>query len=151
MPNKQANIKHEDTSEKFELTIEGRLENLAIVGEFIAKTVQYYQIESKALYAVQLSVDEACTNIIEHGYSITGKIVIRCALLDKQFIVNIMDWGEPFDPTNTPSPDIKSALNERKAGGLGIYFIKEYMDKVSYTRVNGMNQLTIVKYIKTKN
>ncbi len=141
-----------DALEKqFELTVEGKLENLAVIGAFIEKTMRHYHINSsKTIYAVQLSVDEACSNIIKYGYSgkVGGTIVIRCILQDEKFIVNIMDRGERFDPTKMPTPDTESGLNERKVGGMGIYFMREFMDEVSYIRVDGMNLLTIAKYIK---
>jgi len=59
-----------------------------------------------------------------------------------------MDWGKPFNPTTKPKPDLESGLDERKEGGLGIFFIKKFMDEVSYTRSDCMNLLTIAKYIK---
>ena len=141
------------SEKQFELTVEAKLENLAKIGSFIEETMRQSHIESiKTVYAVQLSVDEACTNIIEHGYADkAGKIVIRCALLADKFVVDIMDWGEPFDPTKIPAPDIDSGVDERKVGGLGIYFMKENMDEVSYSRRDGMNLLTIAKYIKKQN
>jgi anti-sigma regulatory factor (Ser/Thr protein kinase) len=134
--------------------VESKLENLPKIGEFIDETMRYYGIRNlKDIYAVQLSVDEVCTNIIEHAYSnkTDGLIVIRCGLLGEKFIVNIIDWGEAFDPTKIPKPDIDSGLNERKEGGLGIYFMKKFMDEVKYVRVNDRNLLTITKYIKNEN
>ncbi len=153
MPDEKTKIKtgNDAQEEKFELAVEGKLENLAKISMFIDKTMRHYHIDNlKTIYAVQLSVDEACTNIIEHGYSnkTEGTIVIRCILLDEKFIVNIMDWGESFAPTAIPQPETESGLNERKAGGLGIYFMRKYMDEVSYFRLDSMNLLTIAKYIK---
>ncbi len=136
---------------KFELSVDGKLENLAKIGLFIDQTMRHYSIcSSETIYAVQLSVDEACTNIIEYGYSnkTEGKIVIRCSLTDKKFVVEILDWAEPFDPTTLPKPDTQSQLDERKTGGLGIYLMRKYMDEVSHVRLKGMNLLTIAKYIK---
>ncbi|MCW4000759.1 MAG: ATP-binding protein [Candidatus Bathyarchaeota archaeon] len=136
--------------EKFELTVEGKMENLARIGEFIEETMHYYSIDNpRDVHAVQLSVDEACTNIIEHAYSsMEGKIVVGCMLTDSKFIVEISDWGGPFDPTTLPEPDVESGLSERKAGGLGIFFMKKFMDEVSYLRRDDKNLLTIAKYIK---
>jgi serine/threonine-protein kinase RsbW len=139
-----------ETAEKFTLTVKSNLKNLTKISEFINKAMQHYNIHNvKDTYAVQLSVDEACTNIIKHAYNNNseGIIVISCVFLDKKFVVNIMDWGESFDPTTMPKPDTESCLNERKEGGLGIFFMKKFMDEISYTRCNDMNLLTITKYL----
>src|SRR5512140_2349468 len=106
---------------------------------------------SKDIFAIQLSVDEACTNIIKHAYSnkSEGVIMIRCMLSSpgNKFIINIMDWGKPFDPTNAPEPDTKSNLNERQEGGLGIFLMKKFMDSIKYTSLENMNKLVLVKYL----
>ncbi len=138
---------------KSELTVESKLENLPIIAEFVTETMKRYDIHSlKDIYAVQLSVDEACTNIIQHAYSdkTGGEIVIRCMLSsrDNKFTVNIIDWGKPFDLTSVPEPDTKSGLNERKVGGLGIAFMKKFMDDVKYARDKDRNLLIMVKHIE---
>jgi len=139
------------TPEKFELTVENKLENLPKISEFLDEAMRHYQIQNpKDNYAVQLSVDEACTNIIKHAYADKdkGAITIHCRKVDEKFVVDIMDWGKPFNPTTKSKPDLESGLDERQVGGLGIFFIKKFMDEVSYTRSDCMNLLTIAKYIK---
>ncbi len=140
---------------EFELTVESKLENLTRISEFMTETMRHYNIHStKDMYAVQLSVDEACTNIIKHAYSdkSEGVIVIRCMLSSpgNKFIVNIMDWGKVFDPTIISNPDIESSLNERKEGGLGIYFMRKLMDEVKYVRCEDKNLLIMVKYMQNE-
>jgi anti-sigma regulatory factor (Ser/Thr protein kinase) len=62
-----------------------------------------------------------------------------------------MDWGKPFDPTTTGDPNTEIGLNERKEGGLGIFFVKKFMDEVKYVRRDNMNLLTVAKNIKKEN
>lgn len=138
---------------KFEITTESEMKNLPRIGEFITETMRHYNIQnSKDIYSVQLAVDEACTNVIQHAYSKRSgeSIVIRCMLSStrNKFIVNIIDWGKSFDPTIIPKPDTESCLDERKEGGLGIFFMRKFMDEVKYVSSNGMNILTMVKYLK---
>ena len=147
MPCEKAKI----NKEKFELTVDSKLESLPKIGKFLDETMQHYEIQdSKDRYAVQLSVNEACTNIINHAYTDKneGTIAIHCMMMDAKFVVNIIDWGKPFDPTSKPKPDTESGLDERKAGGLGIFLIRKFMDEVSYSRSDCMNLLTIAKYIQ---
>jgi len=137
---------------EFELKVDSKLENLNRINEFMTETMRDYNIHnSKDIHAVQLSVEEAFTNIIKHAYSnkSEGMIVIRCLLskLGDKFIVNIMDWGIAFDPIVLPKPDTESSLNERKVGGLGVFFMKKFMDEVKYVRCKDMNLLIMVKYI----
>ncbi|MCW4024495.1 MAG: ATP-binding protein [Candidatus Bathyarchaeota archaeon] len=136
-----------------ELTVESELKNLPVIGEFIDETMRCFGIDDvKDIYAVKLSVDEACTNIIKHSYSNkqAGKIVVHCMLTEKgeKFVVQIMDWGEAFDPIALPAPDTQSGLTERKEGGLGVFFMKKFMDEVTYRRSDNMNLLIIAKHIK---
>jgi serine/threonine-protein kinase RsbW len=106
---------------------------------------------SKDIYAVQLSVDEACTNVIQHAYSNKSgeRIVIRCMLsgTDNKFVVHIIDWGKSFDPTSVPKPDTQSSLNERREGGLGLFLMREFMDSIKYTSIQNVNKLVMVKYL----
>jgi anti-sigma regulatory factor (Ser/Thr protein kinase) len=66
----------------------------------------------------------------------------------QKFVVQIMDWGAAFDPTTLPAPDTESNLDERKEGGLGIFFMKKFMDEITYCRSDNMNLLIIAKHIK---
>ncbi len=138
----------------FELKVESKLENLGRISEFIVETMKLQGIKnSRDIYAVQLAVDEASTNIIKHAYSdkINGQIFIRCMLneLESEFIVNIVDWGNSFNPNSIPRPDIATGLNARKEGGLGIYFMEKFMDIVKYDFNNGVNRLIMIKHLKT--
>ena len=140
---------------EFELTVDGKLENLTRISEFMTETMRHCNIHnSKDMFAIQLSVDEACTNIIKHAYSnkSEGVIMIRCMLSSpgNKFIVNIMDWGKAFDPTIVPKPDTDSSLIERKVGGLGIFFMRKFMDEIKYVRGKDMNLLIMAKYLQNE-
>jgi serine/threonine-protein kinase RsbW len=136
---------------KFKITVDSKLENLSVIGQFIEDTLRQCQIDSpNNVHAFQLSVDEACTNVIEHAYaySTSGEISVSCSFTGEKFTVTIEDNGAPFDPTKKPDPDVNQGLDERKAGGLGIYFMKKLMDEVQYIRKDDKNLLTLTKNIK---
>jgi serine/threonine-protein kinase RsbW len=132
---------------QFELEVEAKLNNLPVISDFIAETMERLEVDSSTSYKVQLAVDEACTNIIQHGYSgQKGSIKILCKLEDSEFTVTIRDRGKPFDPRSVPPPDLEADLDKRKVGGLGVYFMRKMMDEMSYSfdAVNG-NRLTMRK------
>ena len=114
----------------FELKIDSDLKNLELVADFITKTMRESGAQNeKDIFDVQLAVDEALTNIIEHAYAGIkgGKITVQCRLSEskKEFTVKLKDSGKPFDPQTVASPDTDAKLEERKVGGLGIYFMKQ--------------------------
>lgn len=53
---------------RWELTVDGRFENLATIADFVIQAAQASGLDEKAVFEVQMAVDEACTNIIQHDY-----------------------------------------------------------------------------------
>lgn len=133
-----------------DLTVDGRLENLATIAEFVTKVAQASGLNEKATFEVQLAVDEACTNIIEHGYGEekNGEIALCCEFAEGDFVVTIRDNARLFEPDAVPSPDITCSLDKRKKGGLGLYFMRQLMDEVSFHFDAEGNKLTMVKRIR---
>ncbi|MFZ2197776.1 MAG: ATP-binding protein, partial [Thermodesulfovibrionales bacterium] len=58
------------------------------------------------------------------------------------FVIEVTDWGAPFDATALPDPNL--TLEERPVGGLGIYLIKKMTDEMRYTRQDGQNILSLI-------
>jgi serine/threonine-protein kinase RsbW len=82
-------------------------------------------------------VDEACSNIIEHAYSGGPKgahIDCKCLITDDQLRIQLHDHGHAFNPLMIPTPDINASLEERTRGGLGIFFMRHYMDEVIFKK-----------------
>jgi anti-sigma regulatory factor (Ser/Thr protein kinase) len=117
---------------QFELKIDGKLENLSVIADFIAIAMRQIGAE-KEIFEVQTAVDEACTNIIQHAYAGKGGVIaISCQLQDNHIVITITDRGMPFDPGSVPPPDLEADLNHRRVGGLGMYLMRKLMDDVSY-------------------
>ena len=56
------------------------------------------------------------------------------------------DDGITFDPfTATPEPDLEAGVNERRIGGLGVYFVQSLMDEVAYERRDNHNRITLIQ------
>jgi anti-sigma regulatory factor (Ser/Thr protein kinase) len=115
-----------------------RFENLDPVRTFVAEAAEACSLEPAAIYAVQLAVDEAFTNIVEHAYGgeCDEKIECICQVARNGLNISLRDCGKPFDPQAVPSPDLEAGLEEREVGGLGLYFIYQLMDKVQFSFFN---------------
>jgi serine/threonine-protein kinase RsbW len=129
-------------------TFPGRFSSLADIAQFVTQAAREAGLDSKAAYAVQLAVDEACSNIIEHAYGGEGcgQIECTCDVTPRGLRVVLSDQGESFDPASIPPPNLHVPLKDRQSGGLGIYLIRKMMDEVTYeTAPEGVNRLTMVK------
>ena len=140
-----------DTSETH--TFPGRFDSLAAINQFVTRVAETAGLGTKAIYAVQMAVDEACSNIIEHAYGGEGRGPIECTCLvhDDQLIVILGDYGCPFDPSSVPRPNLCPNLDKRSSGGLGLFFIRQLMDHVLFESKPGAgNTLTLIKRRKIK-
>ncbi|MDH4137960.1 MAG: ATP-binding protein [Anaerolineae bacterium] len=130
------------------VTFPARFDSLAAIGEFVTRAAEAAGLDARAVYAVEMAVDEACANIIEHAYGGEGRGDIECTCIVKnnELTVILRDYGCPFDPTSVPEPDLCASLEDREVGGLGLYCIRQLMDKVrfEFTPDSG-NVLTMVK------
>jgi len=59
------------------------------------------------------------------------------------FVTEIVNYGLPFDITATPDPDVTKGLKERQLGGLGIFFIRKFVDEVDYRSEGNANILRL--------
>jgi serine/threonine-protein kinase RsbW len=129
-----------------------RFDSLAAIGEFVTRAAEAAGLDARAVYAVQMAVDEACSNIIEHAYGGQGlgPIECTCCAHGDGLTVILRDYGRPFDPNSVPEPDIHASLEERNVGGLGLYLMRQLVDEVrfEFTPDSG-NVLTIVKRRKS--
>lgn len=132
------------------ITVPATLESLARISDFITDATARAGLDDHAAWQVQLAVDEAATNIIQHSYQPgqIGKIELSWRVDGVQFAITLRDRGRYFDPADVPAPDITAPLAERQAGGLGIYLMNRLMDTVRFEHDehNG-NTLTMTKRI----
>lgn len=99
---------------------------------------------------LKLAVDEACTNVIEHGYAgSAGTIRLSTARDGGTLTVVVEDRGRPFDPSGIAAPDLSAGWEDRRIGGLGWHLIRSCVDEIRYEpAASGGNRLTLVKKIQ---
>jgi serine/threonine-protein kinase RsbW len=106
-------------------------------------------INDETLYDVQLAIDEACTNIISHGYRDIdpGSIILDLELAPGKLTVCLTDFGHSFEPSTTPMPDVDAPIEERELGGFGLFFIQQSMDAMDYQVTEDGNKMSLTKYL----
>ena len=129
--------------------IENQVTELSRLAEEIDQLASKWKLPQALAMNMNLVIEEAVTNIIFYAFNDNRKheINIYISVEDNLLTILIRDNGIPFDPLSQQKPDITSAAEERKVGGLGIFLISEIMDEVHYSRKKNQNILTLTKNI----
>jgi serine/threonine-protein kinase RsbW len=106
------------------------------------------KIDKKTLFYLNLIGDELITNIISYGYEDEFEhiILVQLIITPTHWSLNIQDDGRAFNPLNHDHPEQHIAIEDRVIGGLGIHFVKQIMDEISYERQESYNIISIKKY-----
>ena len=129
----------------------GEYKNLAKIGKFVVSQAKKAGLTEKDIYNVQLAVDEACTNIIEHAYGGEGIGDIECDCVVSHELIKIVltDRGSHFNPDSVPDPNVGVPLKKFGPRGAGLYLIKNLMDEIKFEFSDHGTRLSMVK-TKTK-
>ncbi len=137
---------------KYHLRIPSQTDNLEIIREFVSKIARKVGFQDEDTGKIELAVDEACTNVIEHAYGKDERKVIDIdvQIEPDKFTITITDQGKGFDPHKIRKPVMKDYLAEMRVGGLGIYLMQTLMDEIDFDIKGGRggrkNQVRMVKY-----
>ncbi len=139
-------------TETLHLTRAAELETLGVFRDFIAQACARNHIDADTSYALQLAMDEASTNVIQHGYAgmNPGSLMLDLEIEPKQVVMKITDFGRPFEPYEPDAPDASAALKDGDTGGFGLYFIYNTMDSVDYRTTEEGNCLILTKKLTPK-
>ena len=127
-------------------------DSISLICEFAVKAAKESGLTGDHLFHVELAVDEACTNIVEHAYKgKSGRIYVTCGteLLDGEsfFVIRLRDNGKPFDPGDIPPPCCETN-GQLQVGGLGVHFMRKMMDRIRFNFGKGWNDLYMYKKLR---
>jgi len=100
--------------------------------------------------AVRLSVEEACVNVVSHGYKgrEPGLLGLAFRLVNPQTLhAHIQDQATPFHPDQAPTPDLLATAEDRPIGGLGWMMIRQMMPPVAYISDENGNTLILERQL----
>ena len=123
------------------------LAELERLGRVVEEFGRRRQLSPTRLFDLQLAVNEVFTNVVSYGFD-DGRpheIVVRLMTGADEVVVEIEDDGRPFDPSTAPAPKLDVPIEERQAGGLGLYLAKRVTDAMDYRRENGRNIVRLQK------
>jgi serine/threonine-protein kinase RsbW len=142
----------DELTSRYQIARAAELEALAAFRDLIDTACRDQPaIDQQTCYDLKLAVEEACTNVITHGYAgmDPGSIVLALEFDPEQVLVNLTDFGHPFEPYEPAAPDVEASLEDGLSHGFGLYFIYQTMDHIAYKTAEDGNHLTFVKRLPT--
>lgn len=118
------------------------------IGERIARELDGYAGDKETLaYHLNLVLTEATANAIKHAAltATTPQDTVRILIHieENELNIKVYDHGQGFDLETVPIPD----FDQPREGGMGLFFIKTFMDSVTYTKQPDCNVLELIKYL----
>lgn len=121
------------TVETSELSLPSRIETVAKAANAVADFVSRSGISEEAAYGIDMAVREAVTNAVVHGNAQDEQKAVELTLKSSPDAVEISihDQGEGFNPEEVPDPTEDE--NILKTSGRGIFFMRTFMDEVTWS------------------
>lgn len=130
-----------------EITIRNKPSELQRVANFVEEIGGELGIDGELLMNLNLALEEMVSNIIHYAHPQQSDdcIALKAESDGAEIIFTLADQGIEFDPTQKGHLDTDANPAERELGGMGIFIVKNIMNKVTYQRTAGQNVVTLVK------
>ncbi len=130
------------------ITVDAVRENLQIVQESLEPVLLDCPFSMGTRMDLEIAVEEIFLNVASYAYAPgTGQVTIEAKTDEQGIVITFIDSGTPFNPLETPEPDVNAPWQDRKIGGLGLFMVKKRMDSMEYERREGCNILHIRKFV----
>ena len=132
-----------------EICIKNKVSELEKVAQFIEEIGEELGLSMELQMNLNLVMEEMVTNVIFYAYPQDEEADIELLAKSdgKELTCVLSDQGKEFDPTAKEDNDLSVNPAERELGGMGIFIVKNIMNKVTYQRLEGKNLLTMTKGI----
>ena len=132
-----------------EICIKNKVTELEKVAQFIEEIGEELGLSMELQMNLNLVMEEMVTNVIFYAYPQDEEADIELLAKSdgKELTFVLSDQGKEFDPTAKEDNDLSVNPAERELGGMGIFIVKNIMNKVTYQRLEGKNLLTMTKGI----
>lgn len=124
------------------------LSELPEVMQFVKDVAISVGFAQEEVNQIQISLEEVFVNIVSYAYSkeTNGNAILNCHYYsDGTLELVLSDRGFAYDPLSVQRADIQASAEERKIGGLGVFFAQKLMDEMHYRREQDRNILTLRK------
>ena len=130
-------------------TFKKEFESLEAVFHFAKEFFDQQGLEPEALFPVYLALEEYFTNMVKYNASSRQDVALDLKKEGDYLVASLSDRDvEPFDVTRVGDVPVDQPLEQRRAGGLGLYLARQMVDRVDYHYADRTSTVTIYKKIR---
>lgn len=137
-------VEYRKAQSVFSKKFEAKTDNLENVQNFILSSIKG-DLDVKDKNQLLIVSEEVFINIASYAYEGKGYCTVDVNYENEVLTLVFSDNGVKFDPLAKEDPNTKQKAEDRQIGGLGIFMVKNLMDKVYYEYKDGKNILTMIK------
>lgn len=125
------------SNREIRIQIDSRLEFIDMIQQAAEDVCRAARFGRETVFNISLAVREAVINAIRHGNRLAREKQVHVVFrLDRdKLAVIVRDEGEGFDFEQLRDP--RDPDNIFKSNGRGLFFIRSFVDRVTFSRVNG--------------
>ncbi|MFN3706344.1 MAG: ATP-binding protein [Thermoflexales bacterium] len=140
------------------LRTSAHIEQLTRIRDLVCTAARHTGFEGVHMNHVELAVEEACMNIINHAYARRDGGYLEVQVRSergRRLTIVLIDCGQSFDPASACTYDPSQPLEGSQQVGFGLYLMRCLMDELKFEfgittseeRCGGQpfNRLTMVK------
>jgi serine/threonine-protein kinase RsbW len=133
-------------TQQFQHQLPGRVSGIRTLLDAVEAWAEKSGLPPKALFRLNLVLEELATNIVSHGYRDSGNGTVDVSVLDdgEAVTLTLRDRAAEFDPfISAPEADLDEPMHTRRIGGLGVHFVKQVARSYEYRRERDENHIVV--------
>ncbi len=140
-----------DGAELFHFRVPARLEYRDAARTFIThvcdQLVRKNNLPAELPHRVISAFNEAFNNAVIHAYRgrQIGPIEVELAVTTDTLRLRVIDEGHGFKVEAVPPPPLEGGVESLPEGGMGLFIMRSFMDRVEFARDQHKNVVTMEK------
>lgn len=121
------------------------MDSLALLVDLVREFLGNGPGSEQMAFDLDLVIEELFTNIVRHGRG-SGSVEVELSPASEEGVRLVLRADEPVahDPTAAPEVDTNMPVEARRAGGLGVHFVRELSREFRYEWSDGVATTTVV-------
>ena len=132
------------------LTYPAKIHEIPQIRKNLTELGGEWAIPKSEMRQILLIVEELFSNIVRFAYEDKLEHQIKIGITNEQtnIVIRFSDDGIPFNPIDY-EPGGRPDPVTSEDGGMGLTLVKTFSDSMVYNRINGTNQLEVIKMLKS--